>query len=424
MMRQESIALAAALLLAPANAAAQATTGIDPAVEVFLDCNARGCDSGHIRNEIGFVNWVRDRTAADVHLLVTSQETGSGGEQYWLAFIGTGAYEGDSITVGMSTEQTATNAELRDRLTSRIAQGLVRYAVRTQSADRITVSIADAARDERVAVTPSRDPWNAWVFSIGVDGSIEGEVSSADTELQLDVSARRTTEAWKLELEAEGEYQRRRRELTDETLIAINRDWSADGFIARSVARLWSAGIAGRIGRSTFENQDLEVRLAPAVEYSFLPYEQFSRRQITLRYSVGINHWNYAMLTLFDQMEETRWDQELQLALDFQQPWGRAETRLTGSHFLHDPSKYRLSIFSEVDIRLIRGLTLDVGGGYSRIHDQLHVVRRADLDDEDVLLELRELQTNYEFDFRLGLSYTFGSIYNNIVNPRLGGGGW
>jgi hypothetical protein len=38
----------------------------------------------------------------------------------------------------------------------------------------------------------------------------------------------------------------------------------------------------------------------------------------------------------------------------------------------------------------------------------------------EVLLRLRELATEYSFDFGVGLSYTFGSIYNNVVNPRFG----
>jgi hypothetical protein len=40
---------------------------------VFLDCQG-GCDTQFIRTEIAYVNWVRDRTVADVHVLITSQD--------------------------------------------------------------------------------------------------------------------------------------------------------------------------------------------------------------------------------------------------------------------------------------------------------------------------------------------------------------
>jgi hypothetical protein len=40
-----------------------------------------------------------------------------------------------------------------------------------------------------------------------------------------------------------------------------------------------------------------------------------------------------------------------------------------------------------------------------------------------VLLRLRELQSGFEVSFSVGLSYSFGSLFNNVVNPRFGRGG-
>jgi hypothetical protein len=424
------IPLLAAMTLLPAPVLAQGAGVVDPAVEVFLDCNAGGCDGDHIRNEIDFVNWVRDRTAADVHLLVTSLSTGSGGRQYLLSFVGLSAYAGDSTTLRLVTEQTATEEEERDRLTRRIALGLVRYAAQTASADRIVVEMDEDedAPSRGAIVAGARDPWNAWVFSIGIDGSINGEERQSDREFQLDLSASRTTADWKLELEAEGDYSRERfrliRDDQDSVFINKTQDWSIDGFVARSIARLWSIGLAARVGTSTFENQDLAVRVAPAIEYSVFPYSEFSRRQLTVRYSVGANQWDYMERTLYGYMSEQRWDQALDIEMNIRQPWGSAWTSIGGSHYLHDTGRFRLSGFAGLDVRLWRGLSLDISGGYSRVHDQLYVERDDDLTDEEVLLELRSLRTSYEFESNIGLRYTFGSIYNNVVNPRLGGGGW
>ena len=50
-------------------------------VRVFLDCQGRalsGCDFDLVRREIAWVDWVRNREDADVHLLVTSTRTGAG----------------------------------------------------------------------------------------------------------------------------------------------------------------------------------------------------------------------------------------------------------------------------------------------------------------------------------------------------------
>jgi len=56
------------------------------APKVFLD--GRRIDSEYIRTEISFVDYVRERTEADVHVLITTQNTGSGGSEYTIAFIG------------------------------------------------------------------------------------------------------------------------------------------------------------------------------------------------------------------------------------------------------------------------------------------------------------------------------------------------
>ncbi|MGH7471956.1 MAG: hypothetical protein ACRENP_28730, partial [Longimicrobiales bacterium] len=64
-----------------------------------------------------------------------------------------------------------------------------------------------------------------------------------------------------------------------------------------------------------------------------------------------------------------------------------------------------------------RGLEVGVHGGYSWIRDQI-ALRKGSSDQVDVLLRRRELLTGYDYQAGIGLSYTFGSIFNNVVNPR------
>ena len=75
-----------------------------------------------------------------------------------------------------------------------------------------------------------------------------------------------------------------------------------------------------------------------------------------------------------------------------------------------------------MSIRITRGLEVEVDGRASRIRDQISLPRR-DATPEEVLLRLRELRSGYDLQFQFGLSYRFGSIFNNIVNPRFGGNG-
>ncbi len=40
--------------------------------------------------------------------------------------------------------------------------------------------------------------------------------------------------------------------------------------------------------------------------------------------------------------------------------------------------------------------------------------------DEDILLRRRELATSFRYFMSMGFSYTFGSRFANVVNPRFG----
>jgi hypothetical protein len=55
----------------------------------------------------------------------------------------------------------------------------------------------------------------------------------------------------------------------------------------------------------------------------------------------------------------------------------------------------------------------------SRIRDQLSLPARG-ATPEEVLLRLRRLRSGYEYRFQLSLTYTFGSIFSSVVNPRFG----
>ena len=65
----------------------------DQALRLFLDCQV-DCDIEFLRIELPWVNHVRDRADADVHVLVTGQQTGAGGQQVTLQFIGLRTNEG------------------------------------------------------------------------------------------------------------------------------------------------------------------------------------------------------------------------------------------------------------------------------------------------------------------------------------------
>jgi hypothetical protein len=57
----------------------------------------------------------------------------------------------------------------------------------------------------------------------------------------------------------------------------------------------------------------------------------------------------------------------------------------------------------------------------SSVHDQIWLPAKV-ADDDEVLLGNKRLPTDFEYELDFGFSYRFGSIYNNVVNPRFGFG--
>ena len=65
---------------------------------------------------------------------------------------------------------------------------------------------------------------------------------------------------------------------------------------------------------------------------------------------------------------------------------------------------------------------MDIMGRAARVKDQIYEPLE-DIPLEDILLRRRELGTDYQYSIEIGFNFTFGSVYNNVVNPRMSTGG-
>lgn len=420
-MRTLVLTLLALLLVAPRPLTGQeaaADTTARQQLRVFLDCQTGGCNFDYIRTEIPFVSWVRDRTVANVHVLVTSARTAAGGRQYQMAFLRPGRGNGAQHTLSASLSPTATQNEQRERFVQTLSLGLVPFLLDSPLAGRLRVGY-DAMDDRPLPaeIAAGRDPWDRWVFELGVAGDVEGESSFAESDVDLSLSAERVTDDWKFELDVFASHDRRDFELQNRRVETQRHTYQATSLLAKSLSPHLSAGATVSTRSATYGNTDFVVRLAPAVEYNVFPYAEATRRQFTIRYSAGINSLNYAEETVFGVTEETVWSHALQAGLELNQPWGQANLSLTGSQFLDHRNLYRLSGWGGVRLRLFRGLSLRANASYAKIQNQISLPA-GNLSEEEILLRIRERRTGYRYSTSIGLSYTFGSIYNNVVNPR------
>ena len=389
-------------------------------LRVFLDCPQGGCDGDYVQTEIPWAAFVRDRLVADVHVLVTRLGTAGGGEEFTLALVGRERFATLQDTLRFVSQPGQASDLVRQGLTRTLQLGLVPYAVRTAAGPRLRVSAVD---DDEAAASgaPADDPWNAWVFEVELGGSFDREERQRQLNLDTGIDAQRITDRWKFGAEAEAEVERERFELDDRTVTSVLESYGGGAVLVRSLGQHWGAGAEASVGSSTFQNTKLQLRLAPAIEYSLFPYAEATRRQLTFQYSVGVSSFDYREETIFDRLSETRPTQAFVVGYDVQQPWGTAEADFEAANFLDDFEKFRLEVDANLDLRIVRGLSLSVGGGASLVRDQLAIVKR-DATPEEILLQRRALLTDYRYSAYVGISYTFGSIFRSVVNPRFGTG--
>jgi hypothetical protein len=196
------------LLLAPGPAWGQTAPSAPPsgAVRIFLDCNY-SCDETFVRQEITFVDYVRDRNDADVHILLTTQDTGGGGTEYTIKFIGLRRFAGVEQTLQHVAIATSTSDERRRSISEVLKRGLVRYVAESPIAPRIRITVAAAEGGQQTGQTAAGDPSDLWVFSAEFGGSMDGERSSRSQSVRTYLSANRTTEALKMRISANGSYR-------------------------------------------------------------------------------------------------------------------------------------------------------------------------------------------------------------------------
>lgn len=393
---------------------ADTTIQRENALRIFIDC-AR-CDMNYIREEIPYVNYVRDVKEAQLYILETREMTGSGGNKYTFVFLGQEEYEGVSDTLVYSSRPDDTRDYQRIWRTQMIKMGVMPFVAKTPLYSEVLINPSEEVEREVV-----EDKWRNWVFELEARPGFEGEESYGELELRSSVSAIKITHDWKFELDFDHRYTRTKYTY-DDTLYTNEKSYQGlDLLLVKSLGEHWSAGIRSEVISSTRNNYDLAWEFLPSLEYNVFPYAQSTHRQLRFLYGVGSSYRLYNDSTIYNEIEELLWKQQMEIAYQVQEKWGSVNVSLTGSHFFHDFSKNRIELSGYISVRIIKGLSLRVYGGAARVNDQLALVR-GEATEAEILLQLQELETSYSLEGGLGLTYTFGSIFNNIVNPRFGNG--
>jgi hypothetical protein len=391
-----------------------------PPLRIFLDCWE--CDLDYLRRNVRFVDYVRDRSVADLHVLVTTQSTGGGGSSWVVKFIGLGRFAGLDRTFSFTTNQIATSDERRREFARIFRLGLVGYAADTAPSPQLEVTFRRPPPVPGGPATTARDPWRRWVFRTSANASLSGEASSEYKSYRLNASATRTTDAWKINVSSSKSYNESLFKLGDgREITSITESSSVNGLVVKSLTGKWSWGTRGSFSTSSFSNTERAVGGSTGLEYDFFPYSEANRRSLTVLYSVGVNDYRYRELTIFDKLSEAVPSHSIGMSLGLRQPWGSMGSSANFSQHLNHRDRFRASVYGNADVRVFKGFSFYMYASYSKIKDQI-ALRKGESTPEEILLRLTQQATNYSYNYSIGFSYSFGSIFTSIVNPRFGGG--
>lgn len=385
-------------------------------LNIYLD-GAYGFEE-YIKTEIPFVNYVRDRFQAQVHLLVATQQTGSGGSDYSIFFLGQNEFKDRNDTLHYIANINNTDDETRIGLVQILKMGLMPYVAKVSSTIPIKISYDGVTTDTEKEVV---DKWNHWVFSISSYANAYLTSTFTSYSISGGLSADKITEDWKLSFSSNANYNTNVFDLgNNETYESYNNSTYTSAVIVKSLNDHWSFGGAASQSTSTYSNYDLRLSISPAIEYDLFPYSESTTKLLTFLFTAGPEYSNYTDTTIYEKTEEFLFKNSFQVSLDLTQKWGTISLGLSESNYIPDFDKNSIGCFTSLNWRIVEGLSLNGYFSLNFIKDQLNLPK-GDLSQEEILLQITEQQTSFTFSTYFGISYTFGSIYNNIVNPRFYG---
>jgi len=384
---------------------------------VFVDCQSNECFERYLKQEVTYLDYVFDRQVADVHILVTDQNASAGSREVQCAFIYKDELGIASDTIVYYREANISELDRQNQFVSTVKRGVLPLILRSNLVDKITYEV-DAPQDTSSSDNIAIDPWNYWSFELGLNLNVRGESSFMQQGIFTNIAASRIRKESKTNIWTWYNYDESQFTLSDgEVVESFNRRIGAFLRHVWSINDHWSYGFVGFGGSSTFGNIDLELRPRAAVEYNIFPYSDNSTRRFTVRYSNGVVHNNYNEITIFDRLEETRWQHGVDVEFNQNQEWGTLSFDVEFDQFLHNLNLYSLSFNPNIELNIVKGLSLELGGFISFVSDRINIAK-GDVSDQDIILQNRQLDTNFTYSSFFGFNYRFGSQNNNIVNPR------
>jgi hypothetical protein len=378
-------------------------------LKAYLDCR---CDQNYLKQQTSFLEHVRDQNLADIEIFILDVRNPTGTRTFEIKVDGNNEYQEISSSTFVSGYANDTSSTLRDKLLNKLKLALIPFLDKASYNIKVDV---DSNFDD---LTVNDDKWKNWVFELSGSYNDDKEESRKTNRYELEFEIDKLTPEWRIGMEIKRNESNGKFFSNDKVYTSNRKTTSISGRVVRSISDHFSAGIFSSAYQNTYENIDFNRYIAPAIEYSFYPYKDVLSKEITLAYRIGIGKRNYIEKTIYGYEKQKLSSQTLSLNIRFRQKWGNISSYLNATQFLNDGTKKRFSLRSDLDLRVFEGLAIRFSGNVNLIREQ-YSLAAVSTSIEELLLQQRQIATDYRTNFSVGLSYTFGSIYNSVINTRL-----
>jgi len=384
-------------------------------VKVFLDCSWK-CDADYFQRKMPYIDFYKDPKTANLHVIVNGERSSSGGEVVTFRFIGVNEFENVDNTLTVDILPNTSDDSERQQYLEVLNKGVYAYIIRTKVNDVVSLSYSETEAEEKEI---GKDKWNNWAFRTSISGSINGEEGYSYSRYSGRFTANRITAESKFTSSFSISSNISSFEYDDFSLVTETKSRYANMTYVKSKGDNFSIGAKANYMQSTSKNYDGNYKFSPCIEYNIFPYSESSEHRMSFLYGISANHNDYTDTTVYLKTSENFASHFLDLSYHNSQTWGSFSFSINGNQILDkdDLKKYNVGIYSNVDWNITKGLSLNyfayINFDRAQIHLPLNVATY-----EDIILRQKELESNYFYYMNFGLSYTFGSMKNNVVNPR------
>jgi len=380
--------------------------------KVFIDCEY--CDKDYLISNINFADFVRDRKLADLQLMFQYNALPNGQEKIELRTFKPDEKCENSFK--RLLEVNASEAKKRTLMANMMTLAILPIIENRTLLSGFSINYNSLEENKE---EPVNDPWNNWTFNTRLSAWINGQSNYKSISNWSSIRAQKVLDNRKLLFSISQNQNNQSFIIGEENIKSRNLSRNARAHYIGPISKKWSYGLFASANTSTYTNISSSYQLTPAIEYNFFDYDQYNEKILKLSYRIINKYNNYFETTVFDKDEERLANQSLGLELSVNKQWGSINSSVYVGSYIHDPELYNINLWNSLDWNIAKGLSFNVSMSLSILQDQIELVE-GDLSREDILLSQKQQQTNYDYWMNAGISYTFGSVYNNIINPRFG----